>query len=413
METSDKTSEKQSDNKISEIYRCTSSMEPLLPDSSKHVLSELTMKIAKRAGELGGGIPDVTKRSIEPIVRQMNSYYSNLIEGHRTNPLEVEKALKKKYVNGSKQEEIQQLGVAHIKTEEWLTTTLRENPDINVNSPEFICSIHKQFYEKLPDRLRTVKDSSGREYPLVPGAFREYNVTVGDHVPPDYTCLSDFMNRFDSFYCSRKIIATRRLVAIAASHQRLLWIHPFGDGNGRVARLLSHAALIQCDLDSYGLWTLARGLARRQGDYYSHLAMADGPRINDYDGRGNLSTQRLAIFCQFFLETILDQIEFMLGVLEYDTFKHRIENLIYRQNIFGKHNDQGKYLLFEALSEGEYARGEAARLTGYKETIAREILQTALDKGLLVSDGPRSPVRLGFPYEYLDDIFPKLFMSSV
>jgi len=395
-----------------EIYKHISSMEPLLPDSSRHVLSELTMAIARRAGELGGRIPDVTKRSIEQIVRQMNSYYSNLIEGHRTNPLEVAKALEKTYVNGSRKDELQQLGVAHIQTEEWLTAMLRETSDIDVYSPEFICSIHKAFYEKLPDGLRIVKDNSGSGYPLVPGAFRAYNVTVGHHVPPDYTCLDAFMNRFESFYASRKIAATMRLVAIASSHQRLLWIHPFGDGNGRVARLLSHAALIQCDLDSYGLWTLARGLARKHDDYYAYLEMADCRRLNDYDGRGNLSAERLARFCQFFLETILDQIEFMLGVLDYDSLKHRIMNFVYRENIFGKHNDQGKYLLLEALAEGEYARGEATRLTGYKETVARALLQVALAKGLLVSDGPRSPVRLGFPYEYMEDYFPKLFIPG-
>lgn len=387
-------------------------MEPLLPEASRQLLAELTMKIARQSGYLGGGIPLATKLSIEGVVQQMNSYYSNLIEGHRTNPLDVERALERKYVRDPKKKALQQLGVAHIQTEQLLKKQIQEKCDIDVYSPAFVRQIHQEFYNRLPDELRTVKDRSGREYPLIPGEFRTYNVDVGNHIAPDHTCLDEFMNRFDSFYSSDRIIATRRLVAIAASHHRLLWIHPFGDGNGRVARLLSHAALIQCDLHSYGLWTLARGLARKQKEYYRHLEMADQQRNNDYDGRGNLSARYLTDFCQFFLETILDQIEFMSSVLEYEGLKHRIENYVYRQDVFGKHNDQGKYLLFEALTEGEYARGEAARLTGYKETVARELLQTALERKLLVSDGPRSPVRLGFPHGVLEDYFPRLFLPT-
>jgi Fic family protein len=220
------------------------------------------------------------------------------------------------------------------------------------------------------------------------------------------------MERFESFYASNRILSTRRLVAIAAAHHRFLWIHPFGDGNGRVARLFSHASLIQCGLGGYGLWTLSRGLARNRDRYYECLDVADQGRLSDIDGRGNLSSQRLGEFCEFFLETILDQITFMSSVLDYKDLKYRIGNYVHRENVFGKHNDQGTHLLLEALREGTYPRGEAVRLTGFGETMAREILQTALDLGLLVSDGTRGPVYLGFPNEVLDDYFPKLFMPS-
>ena len=201
-------------------------------------------------------------------------------------------------------------------------------------------------------------------------------------------------------------------MAIATFHHRFLWVHPFGDGNGRVARLLSHAALIKAQLHGFGLWTLSRGLARRQTDYYRFLSLADAQRQNDYDGRGNLSDKYLADFCVFFLEVILDQIQFMSSVLAYDGLQHRIENYIYRNDVFGKHNDQGKKLILEALKRGEYPRGEAAQLTGYGETVAREILQQALGAGLLQSDGPKSPVYLGFPQNVREDYFPKLYMPA-
>jgi Fic family protein len=64
--------------------------------------------------------------------------------------------------------------------------------------------------------------------------------------------------RFDES-APERFSRAERLVAIAASHHRLLWIHPFSEGNGRVARLLSHALLRRAGVGS-PLWSVARGL---------------------------------------------------------------------------------------------------------------------------------------------------------
>jgi len=385
-----------------------------MPEKSKQILSDLATEIAFQAGKISGHQLSLkTKEGIAKVVQQMNSYYSNLIEGHRTNPLDVQKALKKHFSQMPDKRAMQQLGLAHIEVEELLDKRLREDSMVDIYAPAFSKWIHAEFYGRLPRELLIVKDGADRVYPLEPGKFRTYNVNVGQHIPPDFPTLEAFLSRFDAFYSNEQISSTRRLVGIAAAHHRFVWIHPFGDGNGRVARLLSHAAMIRSNLDGYGLWTLSRGLARNQVDYYRHLAEADRPRWNDYDGRGNLSDTGLADFCVFFLETILDQIQFMSSVLEYEGLKNRIENYVYRNNVFGKHNIQGKYLLFEALREGAFPRGDAMRLTGFKETVARNILQQALNADLLQSDGPRSPVYLGFPLKVCEDYFPKLFIPAL
>ena len=399
--------------KDNSLYTQIASMEPLMPKAAGNVLSDLTIAIHHECGKLSGThIPPRTRDSIAKIVAQMNSYYSNLIEGHRTNPVDVEQALNKHYSRSPKKKAMQQLGVAHIECEGEISQRLRDDPDIEIYAPSFAQWIHKEFYTRVPEELRTVKGLSGKEYPLIPGELRTYNVDIGNHTGPATSELGSFLERLQSFYASEKIYSTRRLVAMAAFHHRFLWVHPFGDGNGRVARLISRAAIIQTELDGFGLWTLSRGLARHQADYYKHLSLADGQRYNDLDGRGNLSDSALSNFCVFFLETILDQIRFMTSVLEYSGLRHRIENYVYRTNIFGKHNDQGKHLLFEALTRGEYPRGEATRITGFGETVARTILQQAMDAELLRSDGPRSPVYLGFPEAIREDYFPKLYMPA-
>ena len=64
------------------------------------------------------------------------------------------------------------------------------------------------------------------------------------------------------------------LAAAASTHHHLLWIHPFLDGNGRVARLMSHAMLLDA-LDTGGIWPVAGGLARSEENYKSRLESCD------------------------------------------------------------------------------------------------------------------------------------------
>ena len=55
-----------------------------------------------------------------------------------------------------------------------------------------------------------------------------------------------------------------------AAHHRLTWIHPFLDGNGRVARLMSHATLLDA-LHTGAAWSLARGLAHNVAAYKGRM----------------------------------------------------------------------------------------------------------------------------------------------
>ena len=96
-------------------------------------------------------------------------------------------------------------------------------------------------------------------------------------------------------------------------------------GHGRVVRLMSHAMLKRLGVGS-SLWSVARGLARNVGNYKAPLLMAaDGPRRNDLDGRGNLSLEALVEFCEFFLGTYVDQVEYMRSILEPAELLRRME----------------------------------------------------------------------------------------
>jgi Fic family protein len=249
---------------------------------------------------------------------------------------------------------------------------------------------------------------TGREENVVPGELRHIKVKVGRHTPPAPDDLPSLISRFAEAYGDSKLSRTQCIVGVAASHHRLLWIHPFSDGNGRVARLYSHAFLKELGIGST-LWSVSRGLARGVDRYKAALQAADEPRRGDLDGRGNLSQSGLVDFCTFFLTSCIDQIVFMESLLEPAELQRRME-IWCEEEIRAERLPKGSWpLLREAVLAGEFARGKASSLTGYQERQARTVLNTLIDQGFLVSPTSRSAVRLGFPMSVADRWFPRLY----
>jgi Fic family protein len=387
-------------------------MEPMLPQLARAEMAEISVRIIAKSGELKASLPSkIVRAEVAKQVREMNSYYSNLIEGHKTLPRDIERALKGGFAEDVAVRHNQQLSLAHIMAEKAMRLRLIQEPELNVYSEVFVRWLHQKFYSHVPADLWFTTSKSGKRYPLIPGEFRDYNVDVGKHVPPDFPVLDRFFARFDSVYSSDRILATERLIAIAAAHHRFAWIHPFGDGNGRVARLQSQAALIRCGLDDEGLWTLSRGLARSRANYYSYLEAADESRMGDLDGRGNLSDRMLAKFCIFFMNQILDQIEFMISLIEPSSLQSRIHNYLRynRVDIEPKLREHLVNLLDVLCIKGEIARGEVSGIVGLKSTAARAVIRSALKADLVSSPNEKGALRINFPADTIEAYFPRLF----
>jgi Fic family protein len=311
------------------LYTHPAAMEPLMPDVHKAEMAELTCEIFRKAGALSATVSsDQVRAEAARLVREMNSYYSNLIEGHKTLPQDIERAMRQDFSKDPKKRGNQHLNRAHIEVETLMTRRLESEPDLSIHSAEFISWLHREFYQRLPADLHWSENKGGEKYKIEPGALRTFGVDVGAHHPPHHEVLPRLLSRFSDYYGEREILATDRLIALAAAHHRLTWIHPFGDGNGRVTRLYSHACLVRARIDGFGLWTLSRGLARQRSAYYAALSAADQQRRNDLDGRGNLSDRALGDFCRFVLGVILDQINFMAGLLQFETLSKRIEHYL-------------------------------------------------------------------------------------
>lgn len=382
-------------------------MEPLLPSAGERRLEDLAVRLASDSAALAAQLASPVRQAVGDLVRSMNCYYSNLIEGHDTRPRDIDRALRQDYAQDPERRRLQLEAVAHIHVQSLIDSG--RDPQVSPTSTEYLTWVHREFCQLLPDELLWVENpDTGRRVQVVPGALRQDTVAIGRLVPPSPEVLPAFLARFDEAYRADRLSRVQQLVAIGAAHHRLLWIHPFLDGNGRVARLVAHAMLKRAGVGS-SLWSVSRGLARRVADYRRLLEAADEPRRNDVDGRGTLSERALVDFCEFFLDVCVDQVTYMAELLEARELLRRIQ--LYTEDEFraGRLPEGSFPVLREAFLAGEVERAHARELTGYRERKGREVVSELLRAGLLVSESDRSPVRIAFPVDVVERWFPRLY----
>ncbi len=388
----------------------TTSMEPMVPEEASRLLDDDILPLVAEANQLAGRIHPVLRDSIGDLVRSMNCYYSNLIEGHDTHPRDIDRALANDFSAEPKKRDLQQEAVAHIHVQRLIDTG--HDPDAWPASAAYASWLHEEFCSRLPPEMLFLTDEkTGARLEIVPGEWRKRDVQVGRHVPPPHEDLPRFMARFDTAYGSPPLSKTRQIQTVGAVHHRLLWIHPFLDGNGRVARLMSHALFKRLGIGT-SLWSVARGLARDEERYKGLLAQADGPREGDRDGRGNLTQRGLIEFCKFFLDRSVDQIRFMSGLLEPATLLTRIEIHI-EEEVRAKRLLRGSFaVLREAVMSGEVERSKIPALTGYEERGARNVTAGLVERGMLNAATHRAPLRLAFPADVAERWFPNLYPAN-
>ncbi len=385
-------------------------MEPLVvSEGSPHRtgLTDLAVELAGKAAGFRRSLPAGELAALADLVRAMNCYYSNLIEGHDTHPVDIERALRDDFSADAGRRNLQLEAKAHIAVQAWIDGGGLGDRAATLDG---LVETHRRFCEMLPeDLLRSEDPATGEYVVVVPGGFRRRDVRVGHHVPISPGALSRFLERFEAVYTG--LGKTDRILAAAAAHHRILWIHPFLDGNGRVARLMSHAMLLE-SLDTGGVWSIARGLARNEDTYKGKLMACDAMRRNDLDGRGHLSEEALAAFTRFFLTTCIDQVDFMEGLVQPDRLRHRILIWAEEEIRAGALPPKSGAVLQAILYRGDLPRGEVAQLLGTGERQARRITAALIERNILASDSSRAPLRLTFPARLASRWLPGLFSDK-
>jgi len=390
---------------------------PLLPNDHNgnidaellSMAEELCIKSATLAGSYA---PQVTY-AIKELLRKVNSYYSNQIESEGTHPIDIDKATREEFSSNSKEKQLQQLSLVHIEVQKYVESYFTE-----MQTPfhrDFILDVHRKLYAH-PDMshfLHIEDKENHKTIEMIPGKLRENNLKVGQHIAPDYKELPSFFSKYEQLYKIPKHATQAKQVIFAlASHHRLMWMHPFLDGNGRTARLVLDGIFSSMQLEGYGLWNISRGLSRSSADYKRYLALADMTRQGDLDGRGALSTKAFMAYIRFMLETALDQVNFMSKSLKMNSLHGRVERYVHasKEGFFDV-RPLPKYseLLFkEMLVLGEVSRGKVMHIIHTKDRTATTLIRELTHMDFLESDTPKSAVRLKFNAHFASYIFPEL-----
>lgn len=389
---------------------------PFIPSDKslgQSLLPDKAISLISQSAKLTGQIAPLTLARLEQHMAAINSYYSNLIEGNATRPHEIRAAQRGNYSGDSAKRDLQQESLAHMQVQEWL---IAQKPDLDrLFTPDFICRLHREFYQRIPESLWIIKDEQGEAVDKVtPGEWRARSVIVGQHIPPEAEDLAPLMAKFCETYNPKKFSGDRKIIALMAAHHRFAWIHPFIDSNGRVGRLFTDAALKAVGLESYGAWCLSRGLARSSTQYKNLLANADAPRQGDHDGRGQLTEKGLIHFCDYMLDSAIDQVTYISDLLELTKIRQRIESYVTARNddrvagISGQLKSTASLILFTAFQQGEIERAQALELCAMPDRSARRLLSQLKSEGLLSETSSKSPLRWEIPEHAEPWYFPHL-----
>ncbi|MGE4239787.1 Fic family protein [Ramlibacter sp.] len=395
-------------------YDAPHQFEPLLPDELRlRPLLEQASDVMRAATALGSAT--TAQQELKSLLRAMNSYYTNKLEGEHTRPIEIERALQQDFSANADIARRQRLAVAHIKTEQQCEDDLDAQAAKGTDAFRALYSIecvkwlHRELFSGLADADLRVADGTS----LVAGEFRARQVAVGRHEPPLSKSLPAFLNRWSEVYGGVRR-GEMSLVAAVASHHRLAWVHPFLDGNGRVARLHTHLVLHAMGLTN-GLWSPLRGFARSESKYKALLQAADEHRQGDLDGRGNLTQKGFVEWIAYALDVCRDQIEFMTGQLEVRGMQGRIEASLIHDAATGRNGIRTEALrplhyLFAA--QVELTRGEFKTMSGLGDRLATDLVSALLKSGYVASDSPYGKLRFAIPRHALRHYFPNLWPEA-
>ena len=157
-----------------------SAMEPTtISELSKHraALSDKVLQLTQRAAAFRSRLPEGLIEPLSSLVREMNCYYSNLIEGHNTHPIDIQRALFGEQSRDPKKRDLQQEAVAHIAVQRWIDEGGLGHKSATVAN---VLAVHRRFYEALPDSLKWVENPDTRERePVLAGVTRHKHVEVG------------------------------------------------------------------------------------------------------------------------------------------------------------------------------------------------------------------------------------------
>jgi len=236
---------------------------------------------------------------LKNIFHILESVGSARIEGNRTTISEyIERKIEHQERSSERFSEIANIEAAMDFIEE----SIGEGAEI---THQFIRELHHLVVGELSD-----------EGDKTPGAYRTWNVEISQstHIPPDQIQVQSHMDEFLEFI-NKKDPDKYDLLKTAIAHHRFTWIHPFGNGNGRVVRLLTYALLIKYgfNVKDGKILNPTAVFCNDRDLYYEKLSEAD---LGD--------DTSLLNWCDYVLTGILEEVTKVSKLLDFDYLYQKI-----------------------------------------------------------------------------------------
>ena len=274
-------------------------VEPSFSSSLTDLIIELDYL---RKKPLGGSTHPKVFFQLKHIFHTLESIGSARIEGNNTTVAEyIETKLEKPENVPS--------GIREIQNIENAMSFIEENVKDYPLNRAFISEMHKMVVNGLLPPPNGEGDNT-------PGEYRKINLKINksNHQPPDWLRIEDYMKELFDFI-QREDSTKYDLLKAAIAHHRFVWIHPFGNGNGRVVRLLTYAMLVKTgfNINVGRIINPTAVFCSNRNDYYNHLSEADTGT-----DAGILS------WSEYVLKGLKEEIEKIDKLTDYDFLKKEI-----------------------------------------------------------------------------------------
>ena len=254
-----------------------------------------------RRKRIGGSTHPAVFFQLKSIFQTLESIGSARIEGNNTTISEfIETKLEASEVVNEQIQEIRNI--------EDCIEYIDSNGENIVIGRHFISDLHKMVTKDLTPP----PEGEGARNP---GNFRNHSVGIvgSTHEPPkSLQQIESYMDELFSFL-NREDAPKYDLLKMALAHHRFMWIHPFGNGNGRVGRLLTYALLVKAGFNVAIILNPTAVFCNNRNEYYKKLSIADNYTDND-----------LIIWSEYVLGGLKKEIDKIDRLLDYEHLKECI-----------------------------------------------------------------------------------------
>ncbi|MDO4573986.1 MAG: Fic family protein [Planctomycetia bacterium] len=240
----------------------------------------------------------------------------------------------------------------------------------------------QELHRRLVQGLAWYPEGEGDS---TPGEYRNVSVLIGSHKPVDFTQVPDYMEDLFDFLEEERP-ARMDLLKIALSHHRLVWIHPFQNGNGRTARLFTYALLVRYGfgLETGRLFNPASVFCATRETYYQKLAAADRAVPTGDDAP-------LLDWCEYVLAGIHRETEHLSQLTDYAFFSSKILRPAIRQTRQGGEiTEREEKILLEAVAKKVLVPGDVREMFRFDAATVSRLIRGLRDKKMLVPTAPNA-----------------------